>query len=165
MKAMIDNGWSARAFVLLLLLTLAACATAPPEREPEPVAAEPREPLDADGAVRHVVDNEAVALLWEQAEEARAEGQYRSAISALERALRAAPEDPVLWSRLAELQLLQGEHAVAENFAAKSNALAGDNRLLHYRNWLLIGEAREQRGDERGAAAARVEADRLRAGN
>lgn len=161
------------------LLLLAACATGP-ERDPdaddpdadapaadEPDTVEPTDdgPIDADGSIRHTVDNEAVALLWEQAEEARANDEPRSAISALERALRVAPEDPVLWSRLAELQLEQGEHGVAENFAARSNSLAEEHRLLRYRNWLIIGAAREYRGDEEGAREARAEADRLRQGS
>ena len=158
-----------RLLLLAAILLLAACATGP-EREPDPAdpeVVEPAddEPFDADGSIRHTVDNEAVALLWEQAEDARANDEPRSAISALERALRVAPEDPVLWSRLAELQLEQGEHGVAENFAARSNSLAEDHRLLRYRNWLIIGAAREYRGDEEGAREARTEADRLRQGS
>lgn len=168
-----------RSLLLTTVLVLAACATAP-EREPDaadPEAVDPgtvdpgtvepadEEPVADDGSIRHTVDNEAVALLWEQAEEARANDEPRSAIGALERALRVAPEDPVLWSRLAELQLEQGEHGVAENFAARSNSLAQAHRRLRYRNWLIIAAAREYRGDEAGARAARAEADRLRDGS
>ena len=153
--------------LLMIAILLAACATAP-EREPvvdEPAIEEPAEdPIDEDGAIRHTVDNEAVALLWEQAEEARANDEIRSAIGALERALRVAPEDPVLWSRLAELQLEQGEHGVAENFAARSNSLT-DHGLLLYRNWLIIGAAREYRGDDEGAREARAQANRARGGD
>ncbi len=150
----------------VLLPALAGCA-AMIDPEPEPAPEEPavEEPFDADGAIRHTVDNEAVAMLWEQSEEARRNEEFRSAISALERALQVAPEDPVLWSRLAELQLEQGEHGVAENFAARSNALAEEHRLLRYRNWLIIEAARDYRGDDEGAREARLEADRLREGS
>ncbi len=103
-------------------------------------------------------------MLWDQAEEARRENRTGDAIEALERALRVAPEDPVLWSRLAEMRLRQEDFAVAENLAAKSNALAGDQRLLRYRNWLLIAEARKRRGDEEGAREASEKAEGLRGG-
>jgi len=149
--------------VAILLAGLAACASRPTEPEPEPAPGEG--PVDPDGSIRHTVDNEAVALLWEQAEEARQNDELRSAISALERALRVAPEDPVLWSRLAELQLERGEDGVAENFAARSNSFAADHSLLRYRNWLIIAAAREQRGDREGARQARAEAERLRDGS
>lgn len=151
-----------RWILLMTVVGLAACATAPPEREADPDETTIDEPFDPEGSVRHTVDNEAVALLWEQAEEARRNDEPKSAIGALERALRVAPEDPVLWSRLAELQLEQGEHGVAENQAARSNSLAGERPLLRYRNWLIIAAAREQRGDEEGARQARAEAERIR---
>lgn len=149
---------------LLLVLLLAGCATAP-DRAPSTGDTAPGEPLDTTGAVEHSVDNRAVAMLWDEAEQARREDRVDDAVTALERALRLAPEDPVLWSRLAELRLRQQDYAVAENLAAKSNALANERRLLRYRNWLLIEEARRRRGDEAGAEQARAEAERLRAGS
>lgn len=150
--------------LIALLLLLAGCAgTGPAEKEEE--AADARDaPLDTEGSVRHEVDNRAVALLWDKAQAARTEGRLGDAVAALERALQLAPEDPVLWSRLAEIRLRQKDFAVAENLAAKSNALAGDRRLLRYRNWLLIAEARSRRGDEEGARKAREEAERIRRG-
>lgn len=142
------------------LLLLGGCAT-PGEKEAEEDAAAQRGTFaEEDGKVRHSVPNRTVALLWDRAEEARTQGRLEDAIASLERALRLTPEDPVLWSRVAELRLLQGRFAVAENLAAKSNSLAGEQRLLRYRNWLLIAEARKRRGDTEGAEAARVEAER-----
>lgn len=151
--------------LLALMLLLAGCAGTGPAREDEAAAAERDQPLDTGGAVRHEVDNRAVALLWDKAQAARGEGRLGDAVAALEQALQLAPEDPVLWSRLAEMRLRQKDFAVAENLAAKSNALAGDRRLLRYRNWLLIAEARRRRGDEAGAEKARAEAQRLRSGS
>lgn len=144
---------------LLLCLGLAACAPMP---QPPDDAAVPGAPGEAGAAVEHEVDNRAVALLWARAEQARREDRLDDAVTALERALRLEPEDAVLWSRLAELRLRQADHAGAENLAAKSNALAGDQRTLRYRNWLIITEARRRRGDESGAREARARADALR---
>ena len=145
---------------LALLLAVSGCATAP-ERAGDAPGAAGTTTVEQDGTIHHSVPNRAVALLWERAERARGEGRIEDALGALERALRLTPEDPVLWSRAAELRLRQGEFAVAENLAAKSNALAPDQRLLRYRNWLLIAEARERRGDTEGAQKARDEAERL----
>lgn len=151
------------------LLALAGCAgtgSSPAEGESQPQqqsqAETERPPPRSDGVVQHQVDNRAVALLWDDAEEARRNGDVETAASKLERAVGLAPEDPVLWSRLAELRLRQEEFAVAENLAAKSNALAGDARLLRYRNWVIVAAARAERGDDEGAAQARDEAERLR---
>lgn len=145
---------------LLLCLGLAACAPMPQPRGD--AAAPAATPGEADAAVEHRVDNRAVALLWARAEQARREDRLDDAVTALERALRLEPEDAVLWSRLAELRLRQADHAGAESLAAKSNALAGEQRMLRYRNWLIITEARRRRGDEAGAREARARADALR---
>jgi len=153
-----------RIFILSMVLLLAGCAGTGPSRDADDGAAADRGPLDTEKSVRHEVDNRAVAMLWDQAEEARRQNRTGDAIEALERALRVAPEDPVLWSRLAEMRFRQQDFAVAENLAAKSNALAGDRRLLRYRNWILIAEARRQRGDEEGAREAREKAEGLRSG-
>ncbi len=159
----------ARALLLALAtaLTLAGCAgtAESPGRDVPSEAEQPSEraPARTDGVVQHQVDNRAVALLWDDAEQARRDGNLDTAVTKLERAVRLAPEDPVLWSRLSELRLRQEDFAVAENLAAKSNALAGDGRLLRYRNWLIIAAARQQRGDEEGAVQAREEAERLQA--
>ena len=64
----------------------------------------------------------------------------------------------MLWSRLAELQMNLQEFVLAENYAAKSNALAIDNTVLLYRNWLIIQFVRDKRGDVLGAREAQVEA-------
>lgn len=152
-----------RWLLLGLVLALAGCAATPGEREEEAVVGPEegaRTTIGEDGTIRHSVPDQTVALLWERAERARSEDRLGDAIGSLERALQISPGDPVLWSRVAELHLEQGEYAAAENLAARSNALAGDQPRLRYRNWLLIAEARDRRGDDAGARQARVEADR-----
>lgn len=143
---------------LLLGLGLAGCAAAPGPRE----AAGPGDDHGAGGAaVGRQGDDDAVARLWDRAERARRAGRPDDAAAALERALERAPGDAVLWSRLAEVRLQQADYAGAEDLAARSNALAGEERRLRHRNWLLIGEARARRGDAVGARAARARADAL----
>lgn len=146
---------------LLAALLLGACAATPgPERE----AAAREQSLDPRGVVEHGVDNEAIVALWQRAREAGAEGDTDAAIAAIERALELAPDDAVLWSRLAELRLHAGGAAAAEELAVRSNGLASDGqRLLRYRNWLIIEAARRAQGDGAGADAARTEIERLRA--
>lgn len=150
----------------LVLLIIAGCATGPDGSMDRTDAGEAERDaattVEEDGTIRHSVPDRTVALLWERAEQARREERLADAIGSLERALQISPEDPVLWSRVAELRLQQGRPAVAENLAARSNALAGNQPLLRYRNWLLIAEARERRGDREGAEQARAEAERQR---
>jgi predicted Zn-dependent protease len=148
------------ALVLPALLAVGGCATPGDGAEKEEEITSRGTISEDDGTIRHSVPNRTVALLWERAEQAREQGRVEDAIASLERALRLTPDDPVLWSRVAELRLRQGRFAVAENLAAKSNALAGEQRLLRYRNWLLIAEARKRRGDTEGADKARAEAQR-----
>ena len=144
--------------LVLVALVLAGCAVRPPAVPVEPTVVGP----DGRPKVRHSLDNPAVVALWRDAETARDEGRFEAAATAIERALRIEPGDPVLWSRLAELRLDVGQHVQAENLAAKSNALAADNPTLRYRNWLIIGAARQMREDPQGVAEARMQSERLR---
>jgi tetratricopeptide (TPR) repeat protein len=150
----------------VVLLLLSGCATAPSDGPDTDAEAETEtdaeRAVDPSDSVEHEVDNRAVALLWDRAEQAKRGGELKQAVRALERAVELAPEDAVLWSRLAEVRLRQRKFAVAENLAAKSNTLAEDQRLLRYRNWVLIGEARKRRGDKEGAGKAREQAEALR---
>jgi Flp pilus assembly protein TadD len=114
--------------------------------------------VDSSGAgsdkITLTTGNPAVKDLWAQAEQARTAGDYDNAALTLERILRIAPDDAVIWSRLAEIRLLQGNSGQAENLAAKSNAMSLDNPLLNYRNWLIISRARKLTGNDVGAQEA-----------
>lgn len=115
--------------------------------------------VTGDGSIRHAIGNPAVVDLWKQAEEARKTGDYDTAELLLERALRIEPDDAVMWSRLAEIHLVQQNANQAENLAAKSNAMSIDNSLLNYRNWLIISRARQMKGDDIGAQEAEYTAN------
>jgi tetratricopeptide (TPR) repeat protein len=121
---------------LVAALLLAGCAALPPVGPPPPSR------------------NEAVVALLEQAQTQYAAGQSEAAGSSLERALRIEPRNPVLWQELARVRLGQGQYRQAENLAAKSNALAANDKLLRAENWRLIGQARSRLGDLPGAQAA-----------
>lgn len=105
----------------------------------------------------------AVGVLMRRAEDQRRAGELDAATVSLERALRIAPEDAVLWHELARLRLEQERHALVPELAAKSNALAAAGDIsLRRANWELIAAARRALGDPAGARAAEREAAALR---
>lgn len=142
--------------MLTLLVTagLFGCVSAP-------VAEPPLAPTKAGDDIRLGVENEQVMALWQDAEVARQTRDFARATVRLEQAIGLEPGNPVLWSRLAEIRLLQKETGLAENLAAKSNALSPSNASLRYRNWLIIRHARELRGDQEGVDLAQRELEKL----
>lgn len=137
--------------VVCSVLFLNACATKPPVDD---VSLSPTV-TRVDGVARGDTDDEKVARLWSSAEQARLSGQRTTALNMVYEALDIAPQNPLLWSRAAELQLENLEAALAESYATKSNAFAGVNdSTLLYRNWLIIEQARQIRGDLLGVRSA-----------
>lgn len=107
--------------------------------------------------------NRAVEVLMARAEDQRGAGDLDAAVASLERAVRIAPADAVLWHQLAGLRLAQGQYSMVAQLAAKSNALATPaDRALRGDNWQLIAEARRGLGDESGARQAEASAARYR---
>lgn len=96
--------------------------------------------LQSDTGVMH--SNPAVAELVAQAERERQAGNLPRAAAAVERALRITPHDADLWHQLAALRLEQGQTRQAEDFARKSDALAGDDTRLRAANSALIRASR-----------------------
>jgi len=88
-------------------------------------------------------------------------GQYDQAAASLERALRHDAKNADIWSKLAEVRLLQQDYSQAESTALKSNALSNGNRPLMSKNWRLISKTRRLRGDAQGADEAEVRAYQL----
>ena len=111
-------------------------------RPPAAVIQEPRSPS-------------AVQLLLHRAAAQQQAGDYAAAAVSLERGLRIEPRNAQLWYSLAAVRAQQKRYAEVEQFAAKSNALAGQDALLKRKNWQLIAQARAARGDAGGAAKAR----------
>ena len=152
-------------FIAILSVSLSGCGggTAEMEEEITPRQVLPTSPTSIKGErIRHSLSDEEVLKLWRAAEQFRDVGDYKKAASLLEQAVQLAPSDPAIWSRLAELKLRADDDLIAENYAAKSNALAGSNTALKYRNWLIIQHARSKRNDSIGARKAEMKAKRLR---
>jgi len=84
------------------------------------------------------------------------------AVAILERALRIAPRNPLVFYKLATVRLGQGRFKLAENLAKKSELLAEGNARLKKKNWLLIADARKQAGDSKGADFAKQKAQKYR---
>lgn len=159
--------WRTPMVVMLAACFLAACAVPGPRApapdspdvpEGEPLAVEP----DEEPRREEPATPTAALALADQAETARGDGDLGRAAQQLERALRIAPRDAALWHRMAVIRLEQGRHQQAERMAQRSLQLGDDRqRALAVENWRVIAAAREARGDEAGAAAAREEIRRL----
>lgn len=105
--------------------------------------------------------NPAVIALLGNALNESEQGQFDVAASKLERAVRIAPRDPVVWHELAKIRLQQNKLDMAISLAKKSNALiVNDNNLLR-NNWILIAKSYELAGNAELARQARINANRL----
>lgn len=146
---------------MLLSSLLSACAGWQPEKGgPQEVETRVREPAREDSAGVQVfpLQNPAVIQLSADASAAETAGDYTQASMLLERALRIQPHDPELLQQMAEVQLQQGDHQQALNFAVRSYESGPRVGEICSRNWRTIGVARDHLGDRRGAQSARQKA-------
>jgi tetratricopeptide (TPR) repeat protein len=143
---------------VIVMILLSSCATTPAQRQPKtPVATAPpatQAPAPRSESARQP----AVVALLDEADRYDALGQRDQAAASLERALRIQPRDATLWHRLAKIRLEQGQLQQAQTLAARSNALAGNDRRLIAANWHLIADVKTKLGDPEGAARARQNA-------
>jgi len=110
-----------------------------------------------------VQNNSAVIdKLLADAEKSIQQDKSFEAVATLERALRIAPRNPIVFYKLAMVRLAQGRFKLAENLAKKSELLAEGNTVLKQKNWLLIADARQQAGDKKGADFAKQKARKYR---
>lgn len=154
------------AAILLLPALLSACASInskPQEaQQAELIAQRIDAYVEQKGGIRHDIQDENVAKLWQESQILERSGETEEALAKLQAALEISPRDAVLWSRAAEFALDTNSNLRAENYAAKSNFLTTlDNRPLRYRNWLIIQRSREGRGDLLGARQAEIESTKL----
>lgn len=96
----------------------------------------------------------AVAALESDIEDSFKGHNYKNAAAQLERAIRIQPKNPELWHVLAEVRLRERQPGLAEDLAKKSNAMAKNQVELIQSNWIIIAEARRQKGDVQGASEA-----------
>lgn len=100
------------------------------------------ESLSGDAPMSPVVMR-LVAIAGDQ----RRVGNWASAASSLERALRIEPRNGRLWSRLAQVRYDQQAWLKAVQLAAKSNTLSGGNFNLLRQNWVLMANSYDALGD------------------
>ena len=170
-----------RLLLVLLVLGLAACQTAPvkpppvvrpPPAQPlptlppipEPPASQPAAPPVASfPKTAEQVSGSAVTSLMKQARAYRAAGEPSKAAGVLERALRIEPRNYFAWSALGQAYLAQKNYAQAESMALRSNSIARGNLYVELENWKTIAAARQARGDSAGAAQAAVQVETIQA--
>ena len=95
------------------------------------------------GAVARLPDAPAAvtgptAALLAQSQSQRDNGDFDRAAETLERAIAIAPDAAALWVELAEIRLLQGSPALAQETARKALTLTGDDAALAARARRLI---------------------------
>ncbi len=154
--------------LILSMLALSACSTAPQRTlppvieagEPPAPAPEAAESLEVPVPPPAPTGGAVVALL-DRADAYRQSGDVRNEAATLERALRISPRDAHLWSRLAATRLKQDKPRQAEQLALKSNALARGDLRLRVQNWRLVAKARWARNDSKGAREAEKRAREL----
>ncbi len=178
--------WKIYATLLMLVLLLAGCYTAPQRPVAEVGQRPPPAPVDNRGYEPEVVTapardkeiqisayepapavplvplhSKAVDALLKTAREQERKQDLNGAVGTIERALRIEPRNGHLWYRLANLRYSQGQHGMASDLARKSLALAGADVALKRDSWQLIARAKRAVGDIEAAKVAERKARML----
>ncbi len=152
----------------LFVLSFAASGCAVLEREsPGADRAAERDELEetvGEVAANGVVEvtplaDPAVPPLLDRARAAERAGEVVRARTFLEQALSLAPSDPMVWQRLAELYLLNGEWPSAAEAARRSFDLGPKVGTLCARNWVTMARAFQAQGLVDRAGHAEREAE------
>ncbi len=116
-------------------------------------------PVDKLPAVKPL--SPAIISLVIEAEKNSQAGDFESAVSTIERALRIESRNPILTYKLAQIRLKQSKPRLAEDLAKKAALLSAQNKSLRRQSWLLISEARKQQNNFYGAKEAKIRADNI----
>lgn len=156
---------SLRLFLMVSLLSMTACSTAPslPAAPAVPKVA-PEQRLAAAIAASKGVDDRELAVqplrdpqvqdLRDVATAAIAARNYGAAADALNQALLIVADDPAVLQERAEVALLQSENERAETLAKRAFDLGSKVGPLCRRHWATIEQARLARGLSQDAASA-----------
>ncbi len=117
----------------LIGLALSACAALS-----GPVATPTQPSSESDAGTQPLTRISATAVLLEQSRAERSAGTYAEATASIERALRIEPNNALLWIELGEIKLADGDAEQAEMIARKALTLAGNDRSIESRAFLLI---------------------------
>lgn len=136
---------------LLILLISQGCSShrQPPSPTPYHKKSEPRqvqELPDRQSAVERPATLPANAIvkgISDQADQLIRSGELDAAAEKIERGLRIAPKEALLWSQLATVRLKQRRYSQAQSLAAKSSSLAPANAALISKNKAIIESAKK----------------------
>lgn len=122
--------------ILLICLTVASCGrqrrlSYPTTGHTPGIDRQPRKQLLEQPQVTTPPTRGPAYSLWEQAEQARKQGQYRQAEMILERALRIEPNNGWYWYSLALVELNAGKKQKARQFLLKAQSGAGNDQALY----------------------------------
>ena len=145
-------------FAIVAAVVVSGCTSLAPTQDLKTPVQATQTQLDGtlplDGSIRQDTTSARVAELWANAEQARLSSNHEAAINFILQAIELQPQDALLLSRVAELQLNVRQPVLAESYAVRSNAYAATNRTMLLRNWLIIEHSREMRGDLLGVRTA-----------
>ena len=161
MRYTIRTPYKLISLLLLAALLFQGCAAYPPQQpvsypppakvEKQPIPRQtPQQPVPEAEPTRQAPKqtNTIAAGFSRQAAEQTRQGRPDLAAATLERGLRAAPKDAMLWSQLAEAQLQQQHYLQARSLAAKSNSLAGSNSAIIKKNHSIIEESLKRAAEQ-----------------
>ena len=117
-----------RPLLLVLLLGLTACTTAPVYESPGSAPGSSGDVAGAPGSGADSGSAGAVGELVESSRASRASGDYALALADIERAIRIEPRNPYLWLELGEIHLSGGDNGQAAAMARKALSIAGNDR-------------------------------------
>jgi len=102
-----------------------------------------------------------IVALLDDSRQQQQQGQFSMAAATIERAIRLEPNNPILWSRLAQIRLIEKNWQQAYVLANKSNSLAKSDKTLLRQNWQTIEQAKLNQGDEAAVEHARTQIRKL----
>lgn len=148
-----NMGTTYRLFLICLAgsLLFQSCAISPPSRPiyypppPPPPDVQQVPTPDIEPVKPPPPRTDLIAAEFSSQAEAQTKlGRLDLAAATLERGLRAAPKNAMLWSHLAEVKLKQQQYQQASSLAAKSNSLAASDTTVIQKNYWIIEEARRR---------------------
>lgn len=168
--------------IVLISLSLGACAVPSPYRVPPPPtpapAPQPQEPPEQtqpgsppvpveqppplpEPVVREPTLGPASRALVSQAQTQLATKNFAVAASSIERALRIEPDNPLLWIELGKVRQAEGNYVQAENMGRKAVSMSANTPRAQSAAWRLIAEAYRARGKNSEAREAQARAESL----
>lgn len=147
--------------VLLLAVTLGACAIQPTQTPTEEIS---EDTLLESTTAPSATGIPAADAMLSQGEALRLSGNYAGAANQFERGIRLAPRSASLYLALAKTRLAMDDYRNAQQMAQRAVSLLpsqpkGSDQRNKAEAWLVIAQAKEALGDRSGADQARANAE------